>query len=267
MRYILILLWLLLGVGYCSISNICGSDHPDKLAPNIVASESETPCPTLGPYYFEWSSADLKVTKQWNNYKSSLLEKMEETSKIRIKGLYHNKEENQSEYGNLGMARAEALSKFMGLDESKFQLESDSLINVKYNFDCKIPGANIRLVTVSEKIKEIDDKILIYFPVNSVNKLADVEVEEYLDKLAIRVIEKSEKLKIDGHTDNSGSREYNLELANMRVQIIKDYLLSRGVKPHQIITESFGDQKPIQTNETDKGRAANRRVELKILEQ
>lgn len=237
------------------------------LVPNAVETESETPCPTIGPFYFEWSSSVPETSNEWNEYKSSLLDKMEETSKIRINGLYHDKEENQSEYDNLGMARAVALSKLIGLDESKFQLDADSLFNLKYSFDCKIPGANIRLVTVSEKIKEIDDKILIYFPVNSVNKLADDEVEEYLDKLAIRVIEKAEKLKIDGHTDNSGSLDYNLELAAKRAQIIKDYLLSKKVKSHQIVTESFGDQMPIQTNETERGRAANRRVELKIIQQ
>lgn len=257
-----------MGVGYCSISNICGSEQEAQKSDAIIAgTEREIPCPTIGPFYFQWSSDKVNTAKKWESYKATFLKKMNETSKIRITGLYHKQESNKSDFKNLGLARANALSNLFGLDSISFQLDDDTLSNVKYSFDCKLPAAKVRLVTVSEKIKEIDDRTLIYFPVNSVNKLADQEVEEYLDKLAIRVIEKNEKIKLDGHTDNSGSTEYNLELAGMRAQMIKDYLLSRDVKSYQIITESFGDQKAIQTNETEKGRAANRRVELKIIQQ
>ena len=265
MRYILILLWLLLGVGYCSIANICGSDISEEASPSVIAKE--VPCPLIEHFYFNWSSVETITTDTWSKFKTSLLEEMKETSKVRITGLYSNKEINSSSFENLGMARATDLAEKIGLDEGLYQLASDSLRNIKYNIDCHLPAAKIRLVTVSEKIKEIDDKTLIYFPVNSINKLADAEVESYLDELAERVIRTGEMIKLDGHTDNSGTEDYNMELGYRRAVIISDYLLSRNVKIEQIEIESFGDTRPIESNDTEKGRAANRRVELKVLTQ
>lgn len=268
MRYILILLWLLLGVGYCSIANICASESSEESTPVATApaiTGKETPCPSIESYYFTWSSFEVITDDKWSNYKSSLLDEMSETSKVRITGLYNNKETNSSSFENLGMARAFDLASKIGLSEDMYQLASDSLRNVEYSKECKLPAAKIRLVTVSAKIKEIDDRTLIYFPENSVNKLADEEVESYLDDLAERVLRTGESIKLDGHADNSGTQEYNMELGTRRANIIKDYLLSRNVKTDQITSESFGDTQPIESNTTEKGKAANRRVELKVL--
>lgn len=263
MRYILIILWLLTGVGYCSIANICGSESAGGTITPVAAKE--TPCPSIDSYHFNWSSSEVITNEKWLNYKSTLLDKMKETSKVRITGLYNNKEANTSSFENLGLARANALAKLIGLEEEMYQLAHDSMRNVKYKIDCNLPAAKIKLVTVSEKIKEIDDRTLIYFPVNSVNKLADAEVESYLDDLAERINQTGEKVKLDGHTDNSGTEDYNMELGEKRALIIKDYLLSRKVKQEQILTESFGDKLPIQSNDSEEGKAANRRVELKII--
>jgi len=268
MRYILILLWLLLGVGYCFMANICASETIKEASnTEVIANKitKEIPCPTIDSYYSNWSSAEVMTDDEWPTYKSSLLDKMIKTSKVRITGLYSNKEINSSSFENLGMARASDLASKIGLEEDKYQLACDSLRNIKYSIDCKFPAAKIRLVTVSEKIKEFDDKTLIYFPVNSINKLADAEVETYLDQLAKRVKNSGEKIKLDGHADNSGTKEYNMELGIRRAAIIKDYLSSQNVDIEQITIESFGDTKPIESNDTESGKAANRRVELKVL--
>ncbi len=70
--------------------------------------------------------------------------------------------------------------------------------------------------------------------------------------------------EISGHTDNKGSANYNLELSNSRANEVKKYLISKGCREKSLISIGLGQTKPIATNNTEKGRAINRRVEFKI---
>lgn len=272
MRYILLMLWLVLGVVYFLLARYCGhqentqANELGKVDNAITTKEViETPCPPTNHFYFNWSSEEIITKDTWSDHLQTMLGKMEETSKVRITGLYINKETNNSSFENLGMARAKAMAAIIGLEEDKYQFGHDSIRNVKYSNDCPLPAVNVRLVTVSEKIKEIEDRTLIYFPVNSVNKLADEEVEKYLDDVADRVNKTGEIISLDGHADNSGTVEHNLELGQRRAEIIKQYLVSKNVPTERIKTESFGDSRPIATNETEEGRSENRRTELRII--
>jgi outer membrane protein OmpA-like peptidoglycan-associated protein len=69
---------------------------------------------------------------------------------------------------------------------------------------------------------------------------------------------------IEGFTDSSGSPKDNKELSTSRALSVKSFLISRGVRPGQISTFGFGDDRPIAPNNSDQGRAKNRRVELYI---
>ena len=70
---------------------------------------------------------------------------------------------------------------------------------------------------------------------------------------------------IEGHTDNTGSDEYNLELSEKRSQSVSNYLASLNVDPTRFTIMGYGESQPIATNETVEGRAQNRRVELAIM--
>ncbi len=71
------------------------------------------------------------------------------------------------------------------------------------------------------------------------------------------------KLRIQGHTDNVGKPAYNLDLSKQRAESVKTYLVSNfKVDAARLTTEGFGDTKPIAKNDTEQGRAQNRRVEL-----
>jgi outer membrane protein OmpA-like peptidoglycan-associated protein len=71
------------------------------------------------------------------------------------------------------------------------------------------------------------------------------------------------KLMIEGHTDNVGKPAYNMELSRKRAQSVKDYLVqNHQVDAGRLTTQGFGDTKPMAKNDTDAGRAQNRRVEL-----
>jgi outer membrane protein OmpA-like peptidoglycan-associated protein len=73
------------------------------------------------------------------------------------------------------------------------------------------------------------------------------------------------KVEIAAHTDNVGSFEYNMNLSERRVQSIVDYLLEKGISEHRIIGRGYGESRPIASNNTEEGRAINRRVEFIIL--
>lgn len=68
-----------------------------------------------------------------------------------------------------------------------------------------------------------------------------------------------------GHTDSTGSHEYNQRLSEQRAQAVANYLTARGVHPSRIATRGYGETMPIADNATEAGRAANRRVEIKVV--
>jgi len=73
------------------------------------------------------------------------------------------------------------------------------------------------------------------------------------------------KIEISGHTDNVGSKEYNLELSENRAESVFDYLIEHGVDKDRLSYKGYGESDPIKTNETEIGKAENRRTEMKII--
>lgn len=71
-------------------------------------------------------------------------------------------------------------------------------------------------------------------------------------------------IQVEGHTDSTGSESYNMELSTRRAETVKNLLVQRGVDPARILTLAFGETAPMASNDTDYGRAQNRRVEIKV---
>ena len=67
-----------------------------------------------------------------------------------------------------------------------------------------------------------------------------------------------------GHADNVGSKKFNQELSEKRANTVKEYLVSKGIPASKITTEAFGETKAAASNRNSKGRALNRRVEIKL---
>lgn len=72
-------------------------------------------------------------------------------------------------------------------------------------------------------------------------------------------------IDIYGHTDSDGSEAYNQTLSERRAQSVANYLAAHGVQTARMATKGFGEMQPIASNETPEGKAANRRVEIKIV--
>lgn len=73
------------------------------------------------------------------------------------------------------------------------------------------------------------------------------------------------KIRLEGHTDNSGSKKSSIELSERRVNTVRFYLVNRGIDKKRITGKGFGGAKPIANNSSAENRAKNRRVEFKIL--
>ncbi|WP_440054793.1 OmpA family protein [Pseudoalteromonas sp. T1lg65] len=72
-------------------------------------------------------------------------------------------------------------------------------------------------------------------------------------------------LSIVGHTDSTGSATYNQTLSEQRANSVKQYLLSQQILPARLYAEGMGESQPIASNDTEQGKAQNRRVEIKII--
>ena len=94
------------------------------------------------------------------------------------------------------------------------------------------------------------------------------ESHEVLDELAAAITKHPEikKLRVEGHTDNSGDAPHNLRLSKKRAAAVVKYLVGKGVDAGRLVAAGFGQTKPIAKNDTEDGRAQNRRVAFTILD-
>lgn len=74
------------------------------------------------------------------------------------------------------------------------------------------------------------------------------------------------KLRISGHTDNTGDPTFNMDLSRRRAVAVRDYLTNLGLSPDRFVIEYYGQTRPIASNDNRAGRQRNRRVELLIIE-
>ncbi len=83
----------------------------------------------------------------------------------------------------------------------------------------------------------------------------------------VLILKKFDKtlIEVAGHTDSTGSAEYNKKLSWQRAQSVANYLIDQGVDPQRIITVGHGEERPIASNKTAEGRQQNRRVELTLI--
>lgn len=99
---------------------------------------------------------------------------------------------------------------------------------------------------------------------------ATLQPESYsvIDELVTYLQRKDdEKIELGGHTDNVGTAANNLKLSLDRANTVRDYILSRGIDPARVTAKGYGLSQPVAPNNTEEGRAQNRRTEVKILEQ
>ncbi|MFN7145487.1 MAG: OmpA family protein, partial [Myxococcota bacterium] len=126
-------------------------------------------------------------------------------------------------------------------------------------------GCPARVIVTKSAIQILDK---IYFDTNK----ATIKKVSYglLDEIAA-VIQKNPDIRVievSGHTDTVGNDTFNLNLSQSRASAVVKYLVEKGgVDPSRLVARGYGETRPVDSNDTEAGRAMNRRVEFNILEQ
>lgn len=119
-----------------------------------------------------------------------------------------------------------------------------------------------------DKIRLDDTRITtferVYFKSNS-DEIEERSFEMLGEIGAIMAVNPDLKIRVEGHTDSRGDAGYNRELSQRRAESVRKYLIDHGARARQVDAEGFGQERPIDTNETEEGRARNRRVEFHIV--
>ncbi|MFN0212681.1 MAG: OmpA family protein [Saprospiraceae bacterium] len=114
------------------------------------------------------------------------------------------------------------------------------------------------------QMEKVKDRMLIYFPYKSSRKEDNAAIDAYLTNLAAQLISSGQKVTITGHTDFVGEPKENYNFGLRRAYGIREILVKKGVPKSQIRCKSYGDSKPLATNDTPYGRYQNRRAEIRV---
>ena len=105
----------------------------------------------------------------------------------------------------------------------------------------------------------LDDKVFFEFDKSSLDAEDKDLLEQYLP-----FIKKAKIVRLEGHCDERGTREYNLALGERRALEVRDFLVIKGISGKKIKVVSFGEEKPLRSASNEKAWAENRRVEISL---
>lgn len=149
------------------------------------------------------------------------------------------------------------------MDTVKEEPKADSLVEYQAK-ECYSIEEMKAFITLNVPI---DDKRICMFDLKFefASAVLKKESEKQLDKF-VELYQNfpSMQLQINGHTDNIGSEEYNQKLSEDRANSVYKYFLKKGIPASKMAIKGFGFKYPIDTNDTEEGRAKNRRVEVDI---
>lgn len=121
-----------------------------------------------------------------------------------------------------------------------------------------------KLIVVTAQKIELKQTVFFTTGKAVIDKKSYAMLKEVAD--AIKSVPSIKKVMIEGHTDNVGNRNLNVKLSQSRADSVREFLIDEGVDGAKLEAVGFGPDKPIAPNRTEKGRAQNRRVEFKIIQ-
>ncbi|CDF81104.1 OmpA/MotB family protein [Formosa agariphila KMM 3901] len=290
-----ILLTIILGtILYCNLCTTCCVQEEIVAEPVVV----EPKAATMNPFLLNDSNGDLKLNVNDNiNFKasgitiltpiSSSVENAIDSLKvyldanplktIGITGLYTSEETNNSAFPNLGLARANAVKNYYvskGISSQQidtFGTLQDSMIPDQdsvyygpenYSISTRDESDNSHLDALQLIKDEIEaNPLVMYFDTAKASISLSAEQREKVAKIS-RYLDKVEgaTTTIVGHTDNTGNADSNVVLGQERADFAKSYFIRNHIPESKITTLSKGQTEPIADNDTEDGRAKNRRT-------
>jgi len=127
-----------------------------------------------------------------------------------------------------------------------------------------------QLAGTGVSVTRVGDEILLNMPGNLTFDTDRAEIRPNFYPVlnsVVLVLKEYEKtvIEVSGYTDSTGSDQHNLELSQRRADAVGGYLKGQGLIPARVLTQGFGKQNPIASNDTPDGRQENRRVQLRLV--
>lgn len=245
----------------CQHKGFCNQQEVEQVAEKPIAVPEKK---TFDPITFNGSDFKALTTEQLTDYRSDIIDNLEDGQTLEVVGNYTANEENNSAFENLGLARASAIKLLFSnfLDGNRIETSSQLIEN-----DEEIDGSRFLAHTfnyLGGNVEKIGNEIIIRFPFNSTAKDYDPTVDAYLSKLSEKLKAEEISVSIMGHTDNVGDEIANYELGYDRAEAIQNVLLTNGAPGRKIKIKSEGETRPIASNKSENGRHKNRRVVIQI---
>ncbi len=189
------------------------------------------------------------------NYAMSL--RLQEESEENLKEIARIREEVNEIQQNMAFLTAKQLQNQIAQQQQELELQRRE---AQQRFD----QLKSELISVKQDARgTIISMSDILFDINQATLTSDLMIN--LAKIAgILVVYKDLNITVEGHTDNTGSREYNQTLSENRAENVLNFLIEQGVSPTRLSSAGYGFDKPVADNNTVEGRAKNRRVDLVI---
>ena len=230
MRNFLIILLLLIFAAWCYISTnwyVCGIWEfcdDDQSTEQVEMQPEEVKTPSQSNLSFNWgANMPFTIDADMDKLKDSLRNIMRRNGNLNLNivGRYFNGETNNTEFENLGIARATTVRDMIagGLSLDRFIIGSKLGADGSISKDSGFFDAIEFFTEESEEIKdfaidELDDKLIIYFPTASANPQLNERLNNRMKTLAENVESSGRSLTISGHTDNTGTPESKPEIWN-----------------------------------------------------
>lgn len=127
------------------------------------------------------------------------------------------------------------------------------------------PASNYGCPELKKEVRNLFKKAMNGIQFETGKDIIKKQSYPILDQIvAVMELNSEYNLSIFGHTDNVGDPKKNLVLSQKRAEAVRQYLIKKGIDENRLVSEGFGDTKPIADNKTSKGRAQNRRVEFEV---
>lgn len=255
---VFLLFLLLLWYTYDGYQDCCSKSKTEKVIPKEVV---KTKVKIQEPLVYNWNSEKAITNEAWEVKRSEIISSGSDGKILRVTGPYFEEEGK-----DIGIARAKSAFKELksNLDTKEVEYASKLIKFYEAAKTNQFAGTSFNWLVRNDNITEVDNKALIYFPSNSTKKLSNSNIINYLKDVVKSLKNNNKKVFLSGHSDSRGDDVLNKKLALGRANSIKKELINLGVSAERISTISYGEEKPIASNDTKEGQQKNRRVELEI---
>ena len=193
---------------------------------------------------------------------------------LTITGSYHPNEPNATTFADLGLARADHVKDMLvelGAPREQILLASNADDKLNIIQDEVFGGADYTFAGKDEaRLAAIEDGLrngafILFFPTGASTAGLSADEKQWLDDLAFYLKENGNKrVVVSGHTDNVGTHDMNMKLSEKRAVFVRSILTRAGVESRRVTVTFEGPDQPKGSNDTEEGRAANRRTEISL---